>query len=324
MQPLSPPDETTAPHDRRAWRTVLAAAVWARSQADATGAPSSFSLSASGTLVATPSIDCSAWLEWTPGRGWRATSHAPEAARALLELYLPICSASPGRPLAVAHLGQSLDGYIATADGDSYYVTGPENVLHLHRMRALCGAVVVGAETIARDDPRLTVRHVEGPSPLRVIIDPRRRLSAGHRVFAGDEAPTLLVCEQASAGSRTTTGSAEILELPSRDDELDLALLLRRLHERGIHAVFIEGGGATVSAFLEAGLLDRLQVAVAPLLIGNGRQGIRMSAHETISECLRPAHRVFAMGGDVLFDCDLRETYVPPRARRAGDISRVI
>src|SRR5690606_35464647 len=76
--------------------------------------------------------------------GWAAADEVSPAVRALLDLYLPIASASADRPLTVAHLGQSLDGYIATDSGDSYYVTGPDNVLHLHRMRALCGAVIVG------------------------------------------------------------------------------------------------------------------------------------------------------------------------------------
>jgi riboflavin biosynthesis pyrimidine reductase len=98
----------------------------------------------------------------------------------------------------------------------------------------------------------------------------------------------------------------EIIALPSRAGRLPLDLLLERLHARGWHAVFVEGGGATVSSFLEAGLLDRLQVAIAPLVTGSGRPGIRLPERAAIADSLRPAHRVFTMGGDVLFDCDLR------------------
>ena len=79
--------------------------------------------------------------------------------------------------------------------------------------------------------------------------------------------------------------------------------------------------GATVSRFLEADLLDRLQVAVAPLVTGSGRPGVSLPARDTIAECLRPSHRVFAMGSDVLFDCDLRAAAEPPREH--GNVLRV-
>ena len=113
---------------------------------------------------------------------------------ALIDLYLPICSATVARPITVGHLGQSLDGFIATHAGESQYVTGEENIRHLHRMRALCDAVVVGAGTVAADDPQLTTRHVSGPSPVRVVLDPTRRLADHYRVFNDDTADTLYVC----------------------------------------------------------------------------------------------------------------------------------
>src|SRR5262249_54371948 len=103
---------------------------------------------------------------------------AGDPRAAILDLYLPICSATAEHPITVGHLGQSLDGFIATHAGESRYVTGQENIVHLHRLRAICHAVVVGARTVSTDDPQLTTRLVEGPNPLRVIIDPARRLDA--------------------------------------------------------------------------------------------------------------------------------------------------
>ena len=261
--------------------------------------------------------------DWLVRRGdaYAAASDAPEAAKALLDLYAPLCLAQAGRVLTVAHLGQSLDGYIATGSGDSYYVTGPDNVRHLHRLRALSAAVVVGAGTVARDDPQLTVRHVAGPNPVRVVLDPSARLVASHRVFTDGSAPTLVV--HAAGLDAPAPGNAEILHVPVADGGLKLDVLLERLHERGLSRVFVEGGGSTVSRFLEGGLLDRLHVAIAPLVTGRGRPGLSLPARERIAECLRPAHRVFTMGGDVLFDCDLRAS-APPTTAPGGTLERVV
>src|SRR6185437_10083055 len=104
-----------------------------------------------------------------PGAG------AGEAA--LLELYLPFAERRR-RPYAVAHLGQSLDGRIATAAGASRWVTGEEDLLHTHRMRALADAILVGAGTVRHDDPQLTVRRCSGAHPVRVVIDCERRVGA--------------------------------------------------------------------------------------------------------------------------------------------------
>jgi riboflavin-specific deaminase-like protein len=241
----------------------------------------------------------------------------------LLDLYLPMCS---GAPLAIAHLGQSIDGYVATRSGDSSYVNGPENILHLHRMRALADAVIVGAGTIAADDPRLTTRLAPGENPVRVILDPRLRLTADHRVHADGEAETLVVCSadvaakdpSCRSGFSRETRRTEIIGIPTVGDDLDLPALVRTLHARGLTRLFVEGGGTTVSRFLEAGLLDRVQIAVAPLIMGGGRPGLQLPASERIAECLRPAHRIFAMGGDVLFECDLRASVGDDRTGNAA------
>jgi riboflavin biosynthesis pyrimidine reductase len=86
---------------------------------------------------------------------------------------------------------------------------------------------------------------------------------------------------------------------------VDVTEVLRLLRARGCHRIFVEGGGVTVSMFLEANLLDRLQIAIAPLLIGDGRPAIRLPPRTTLSDCHRPRYRVFRMGADVLFDCEL-------------------
>ncbi|WP_084164667.1 RibD family protein [Skermanella stibiiresistens] len=225
----------------------------------------------------------------------------------LRDLYLPLCADALGRRYAVAHLGQSLDGRIATLCGASQWVTGPEDILHNHRMRALSDAVLVGAGTVRHDDPKLTVRHCAGRNPVRVVVDTNRRLDGGQGIFHDDAAPTLLLCARdMTRGGAERVGAAEVVGLPRRGDGLDPAEILALLAERGLGFVFIEGGGVTVSRFLQAGCLDRLQVTVAPLILGSGRPSFTLPEIETIDGGLRPKSRHFVLGADILFDCDLR------------------
>jgi len=234
------------------------------------------------------------------------------ATRPWIDLYRPVAAAPRGVPFVVGHLGQSVDGFIATEVGDSNFVTGEENIRHLHRLRALCDAVVVGAGTVAHDDPRLTTRLVTGASPLRIVIDPRRRLPATHRIFTDGEARTLRVsCAPLEHGFGTALDRQhheELLVTATPDGGLDLRALLRALGARGCDRLFVEGGGETVSSFLSAGLLDRLHLAVAPLIIGSGRPAIRLAGHERLGDCLRPPASIYRMGRDLLYDFDLRCT----------------
>lgn len=251
------------------------------------------------------------------GRGWRAASGTQAAAAVMFELYVPLVARAANEALTIAHLGQSLDGCIATRTGDSDFVTGAENLMHLHRMRALSDAVLVGAETIASDDPQLTTRRVPGPSPVRVVVDPARRLAGDHCVFTDGAAPTLVVAAAGAARETRGPGAAELVTVePDERGRLAPHAILTALHARGCRAVFIEGGGETVSAFLEARALDRLHVAVAPLVIGRGRPGLSLPAHERLADSLRLVARAYAMGADVLFDCDMHAPYTETEAAR--------
>ena len=122
-------------------------------------------------------------------------SGANPAAARLFDLYLPLCTYGD-RPPIIGHLGQSLDGKIATGCGHSRFINGAANILHLHRLRALVDGIVVGAGTVATDDPQLTVRLCDGPCPTRIVIDTNRRLRDSHRIFKDGAAPTLVVCAQ--------------------------------------------------------------------------------------------------------------------------------
>lgn len=297
-----------------AWHLVLAAAQQADELGDTPG-PIAFALGEDDQLKEVAPTDPRAALIWRGSDGWALLTPPDDPRHSLIELYLPLCSATKARPMTVGHLGQSLDGFIATLTGESRYVTGEENIVHLHRMRALCDAVVVGAGTVAADDPLLTARHVPGPSPLRVVLDPSRRLGEHYQVFTDGAVETLYVCARSLVQpAEERFGLATVVPIDDRDGAIDVTALTRLLHSRGCHRIFVEGGGVTVSMFLEENLLDRLQMAIAPLIIGDGRPAIRLKPRPSLGDCHRPRYRVFRMGGDVLFDCELG----PERASQAG------
>jgi creatinine amidohydrolase len=258
------------------------------------------------TLDSAPEV----WLDVEAGGSWEASSEVTPAAGELLDLFLPV-AIEPD--FVIGQLGQSLDGRIATESGASHYVTGAEDIERLHRLRALVDAVIVGASTVEHDDPRLTVRLVEGADPVRVVLDPSRRLNAASRVFTGPAHATLAVRGRDGASETGAVEEAgdgyEELSVPwSGPGELDLSVLIERLRARGLRRLLVEGGGRTVSGFLERGLLDRLHVTVAPILIGSGRPSVALPPIDGLEQALRPVARRFTMGEDVLFDLDLRST----------------
>ena len=257
------------------------------------------------------------------GGTWRWERDADPEATRLAALYTPLCLAGPR--IAIAQLGQSVDGFIATRTGDAVYVTGEEDRLHLHRLRALTDAVVIGAGTAVADDPRLTVRACEGANPVRVILDPRGRVERRRQVFTDGSAPTLWVLGTGRRTAEHAIEGVDVIEVPCGDGGFAPRSLLDALARRGLGRVLVEGGGVTVSRFLGEGALHRLYVTVAPVLVGDGVPGLRFPGPERMREALRAPVRRFTLGDDSLFEFDLRARRrrgPPGRRRRAGSRRR--
>jgi diaminohydroxyphosphoribosylaminopyrimidine deaminase / 5-amino-6-(5-phosphoribosylamino)uracil reductase len=144
---------------------------------------------------------------------WKALLARAPADTACSALYDPLLApaTAPDGCFVLGRIAQSLDGRIATASGESRWISGEADLEHTHRLRALSDAVLVGASTVRADDPQLTTRAVEGPSPVRVILDPARRLDERYRVF-GEGPPTLLACAAGILGPERL-GQAEVLPI---------------------------------------------------------------------------------------------------------------
>ncbi|MPZ57117.1 MAG: riboflavin deaminase [Rhizobiales bacterium] len=225
------------------------------------------------------------------------------------DLFGPIRAGIIDDLLVVGQIGQSLDGRIATASGHSKYVNGPAGLTHLHRLRALVDAVVIGVGTALADDPQLTVRRVTGPNPARVILDPRGRLPGSARVFANDGVCRLLLTAQGTQAPAPP--GVEVVALPAASGHISPPTILAALAERGLQRVLIEGGAETVSRFLIAGCLDRLHVLVAPIILGAGQASLVLPPIQRADEAVRIPVRSIQLDGDLLLDCDLSAQRVP-------------
>jgi riboflavin-specific deaminase-like protein len=205
--------------------------------------------------------------------------------------------------VVIAQIGQSVDGRIATASGHSRYINGPAGLAHLHRLRSLVDAVLVGVGTALADDPQLTVRHVAGPHPARIVLDPKGRLAACAKVFTCDGVRRMVVTAE---GTHCAVNSGvEVLALPAANGRIEPHRILAALAERRLRRILIEGGAETVSCFLAAGCLDRLHVIVAPIILGSGRSGFILPPIERADQALRAPLRSFQLEDEILFDCDL-------------------
>ena len=217
-----------------------------------------------------------------------------------------IRNAPATKPFVVAQLGQSLDGRIATLTGESRWINRDAALDHVHRLRAAVDAVVVGVGTVVADDPILNVRRVKGRNPARVVIDPSGRMPLDSRCLSDDGTRRVVVRRP---GGCTLPQGVEEVRLPDKDSSLCPRAIAAALFDLGLKTLLIEGGARTVSNFIDARAVDRLHVLVAPMILGSGKTGLDLQPIARLADAQRPVAKVHILAdGDVLFDCDMRQT----------------
>ena len=230
------------------------------------------------------------------------------AVLALARVYAPVllgaaAARARGGVFVAGHITQSLDGRIACANGQSQWIGNLADRHHAHRMRALCDAVMVGARTALVDDPQLTVRHVVGPQPLRVVVSGSGRVLAATpplRLFAE---PGCLVLVAAANAPTTVPPVVRVAPVAGEGCELRPAAIRRTLAAHGVHSVYLEGGATTLSSFLAAGAVDLLQVHVAPLVLGSGLAGVQLPPIEHVAHGIPFVMDHASLDGDMLLSC---------------------
>jgi diaminohydroxyphosphoribosylaminopyrimidine deaminase / 5-amino-6-(5-phosphoribosylamino)uracil reductase len=210
-----------------------------------------------------------------------------------------------GLPFVVLKLAATLDGRIATASGDSKWVTGEAARRRVHELRNRLDAVLVGSQTVLADDPELTCRIRGGRDPLRVVLDGRLRASLSARVFRVDPSRTrLYTLADRGAKARALVRRGVIVRRGGGDRAGSLRRVLLDLARSGIKSVLIEGGGAVAARALRERLVDRMAVFLAPKIVGcEGRPAIGELGIRRMADGIRLADRtVEVLGEDVLVE----------------------
>lgn len=216
-------------------------------------------------------------------------------------------------PFVTVKFATSLDGRIATRTGDSQWISGAESLTLAHRLRCEHQAILVGIQTVLADNPRLTVRHVEGRDPLRVIVDSRLRILTSANVLADGAAANTLIATTTDADQQRLAEiraeGAEVLALPATtlDGRVPLDQLLAELRRRGITSVLVEGGSGIITSLLAARLVNRLVVAIAPKLIGRGIEAVGDLGITRLGDALTfTTVETYKLGDDLIFDGRLK------------------
>ena len=193
----------------------------------------------------------------------------------------------------IGQIGQSLDGKIALLNGNSHYINDKNSISYLHSLRSICDAVVVGVNTIRKDDPLLTTRAIKGPNPQRIIIDPSLKLTNKYKVFK-DGMPNIIFTHSKLNKKFNNT---QIYQLPERNFT---NLIYQNINRLGYKLVLVEGGSKTISKFLENKLLNIMQFIIAPTIIGSGINSINIEPITNLKNVIRTKNNIFKFGKEII------------------------
>jgi len=213
-----------------------------------------------------------------------------------------------GLPFVGIKLAQTLDGRIADVAGKSKWISSKAARKEVHRLRSNYDAVLVGANTVLRDNPELTVRLVKGRNPVRVVVDGRLSLPVSRAIFNTSAAPTWLLTSTKAVKADIQKVQKLVLQgvrvLPvSSAYSLDAELVLRTLAAEGVSSVLIEGGAYTVDRFVNRFLADKLYLFVAPKILGDGLSSFSFNNSRLLSRSINlMMKKVSRVGEDVLVE----------------------
>jgi diaminohydroxyphosphoribosylaminopyrimidine deaminase / 5-amino-6-(5-phosphoribosylamino)uracil reductase len=211
-------------------------------------------------------------------------------------------------PYVTVKYAQTLDGRIATSTGESQWISGDSSLIYAHELRARHDAILVGLQTVLHDNPRLTVRLVNGANPFRIVVDTTLRIPLTAAVLSDEFVRQTIV---ATSTDRRHPRARAIVETGARvlpcdlgqDGRVDLRDLLRRLGELNIESVMVEGGSQIITSLLAARLVDRLVVCIAPKIVGAGVEAVGELGITSLSQAITFKSSSFrSQEGDIIFE----------------------
>ena len=197
----------------------------------------------------------------------------------------------------IGQIGQSLDGKIALNNGSSHYINEKESITYLHCLRSISDGVLVGVNTIIKDNPLLTTRKIKGPNPIRLIIDPTLKLTNKYKIFKDDNKNIIFTNSSKEKKFINTT----IVKFPKKNFTQNI---YDYLEKTSLQTILIEGGPTTLSHFIELKLLNYMQFIISPTIIGSGIDSVKLKPISDLKNALRAKNTICKLGKEIIVTLD--------------------
>ena len=211
--------------------------------------------------------------------------------QSILNILLPILRKN--KKLVIAQIGQSIDGRIALNNGNSHYINNPKSIIYLHCLRSISDAIIVGSNTIKKDDPLLTTRKIKGTNPKRIIIDGSLSLNNKYKIFNDGNENIIFT----KSNKNIRLNNSTIIRLKEKNFTKNLITQIKKLKYKNI---LVEGGSKTISELINNKYIDILQFMIAPILIGSGINSLNLKEISNLSKAIRPKHNFNELENEII------------------------
>ncbi len=197
----------------------------------------------------------------------------------------------------IGQIGQSLDAKIALNNGNSHYINEKESITYLHCLRSISDGVLVGVNTIIKDNPLLTTRKIKGQNPIRLVIDPSLKLTNKYKIFKDKNTNIVLT----NSNKKKNLNNTIIVKLPKKNFTLGIYKFLKK---SSLKYILIEGGPTTLSYFIELKLINYLQFIISPTLIGSGIDSVKLKPITNLNKAIRRPSNFAKLGKEIVATLD--------------------
>ena len=211
--------------------------------------------------------------------------------QSILNILLPILRKN--KKLVIAQIGQSIDGRIALNNGNSHYINNPKSITYLHCLRSISDAIIVGSNTIKKDDPLLTTRKIKGTNPKRIIIDGSLSLNNKYKIFNDGNENIIFT----KSNKNIRLNNSTIIRLKEKNFTKNFITQIKKLKYKNI---LVEGGAKTISELINNKYIDILQFMIAPILIGSGINSLNLKEISNLNKAIRPKHNFNELENEII------------------------